>query len=132
MISVEFVIGLVLVGVHCQPLVYLPLAITEHITDTIYQQFITLDCPQGLLDSAVLQVTSSEQSLLEQEHVILNLNSLSITRSKMGRLHVVLDPVCVLVGWLEEMLYEAMVSAACLREKYLLKGACFSERQLRK
>ncbi len=31
-ISVELVIGLVLVGVHSQPLVHLPLTVTEYIT----------------------------------------------------------------------------------------------------
>ncbi len=98
----------------------------KHYADTIYQQFITLDCPQGLLDSAVLQVSSFEQSLLEQERIILNLNSPSTTSgSEMGRLHAVLDPVRLLACWLEEIIYEAMVSLACLREKYLRRELAF-------
>ncbi len=43
----------------------------------------------------------------------------------MGRLRAVLDPVRLLAGWLEEMLYEAMVSPACLREKYLRRELAF-------
>ena len=93
----------------------------RHYADTIYQQFVTLDCP---LDSAVLQLSSFEQSLLEQEHVILNSPS-TTGGSEMGRLRAILDPVRVLAGWLEEIIYEAMVSPACLREKYLRRELAF-------
>ncbi|PBK66604.1 hypothetical protein ARMSODRAFT_1021405 [Armillaria solidipes] len=96
----------------------------KHYADTIYQQFVTLDFPQGLLDSAILDMSSFEQSLLKQERVILH--SPSITGgSEMGRLRAVLDPVRLLAGWLEEMIYEAMVSPARLREKYLRKDLAF-------
>ncbi|PBK98131.1 hypothetical protein ARMGADRAFT_1161659 [Armillaria gallica] len=107
-------------------LIILTMGSPKHYADTIYQQFVTLDCPQGLLDSAVLQVTSFEQSLLEQERVILNSNSPSTTGgSAMGRLRAVLDPVRLLAGWLEEMLYENKVSPACLRGKYLRRELAF-------
>ncbi|PBK98173.1 hypothetical protein ARMGADRAFT_1075040 [Armillaria gallica] len=93
----------------------------KHYADTVYQRFVTLDCS---LNSALLHVSSFEQSLLEQERVILNLPR-TACGSVMGRLRAVLDPVRLLAGWLEEIIYEAMVSPACLREKYLCKELAF-------
>ncbi|SJL00966.1 uncharacterized protein ARMOST_04280 [Armillaria ostoyae] len=94
----------------------------KHYADTAYQRFVALGCPRAL-DSAVLQLSSFEQSLLEQERIILN--SPSTTGREMGRLRTVLNPVHLLASWLEEMLYEAMVSPACLREKYLRRELAF-------
>ncbi|KAK0187426.1 hypothetical protein F5146DRAFT_1210197 [Armillaria mellea] len=84
-----------------------------------YQRSVTVDRPQGfrsLLDDAVLEVSSLEQSLREQERVILNLAG---TGTEMEKLRAVLDPVRMLTGWLEEMLFEAMISPGRLKGKYL-------------
>ncbi|KAK0438229.1 hypothetical protein EV421DRAFT_973127 [Armillaria borealis] len=100
----------------------------QHHADILYQEYqrsVTLDRPQGsrsLLDDAVLEVSSLEQSLREQEHVILNSGG---TGSEMEKLRAVLDPVCLLKGWLEEMLCEAMISPACLKRKYLRRELGF-------
>ncbi|KAK0438219.1 hypothetical protein EV421DRAFT_1906761 [Armillaria borealis] len=92
-----------------------------------YQRSVTVDRPQdfrGLLDDAVLELSSLEQSLLEQERVIL---TWGCTVGEMESLRAVLDPVRVLAGWLEEMLCEAMISPANLREKYLRRELAFLE-----
>ncbi|KAK0187430.1 hypothetical protein F5146DRAFT_1142455 [Armillaria mellea] len=92
-----------------------------------YQRSVTVDHPQGfrgVLDDAVLELSSLEQSLLEQERVILTWGG---TVGEMDRLRTVLDPVRVLAGWLEEMLCEAMISPANLREKYLRRELAFLE-----
>ncbi|KAK0234400.1 hypothetical protein EDD85DRAFT_843698 [Armillaria nabsnona] len=101
--------------------VILTMGSPKHYADTVYQRFVTLDCP---LDSALLHVSSFEQSLLEQERVILNSPS-TTGGSEMGKLRAVLDPVRLLAGWLEEIIYEAMVSPACLREKHLRRELAF-------
>ncbi len=93
----------------------------KHYADTIYQRFVALDRP---LDSALLHVSSFEQSLLEQERVILNSPS-TTGGSEMGRLRAVLESIRLLAGWLEEIIYEAVVSPACLREKYLRRELAF-------
>ncbi len=100
----------------------LTLGSPQRYADILYQEYqrsVTLDRPQGfrsLLDDAVLEVSSLEQCLREQERVVLNSRG---TESEMERVRVVLEPVRVLAGWLEEMLCEAMISPANLREKYL-------------
>ncbi|PBK98058.1 hypothetical protein ARMGADRAFT_1026185 [Armillaria gallica] len=100
----------------------LTLGSPQRYTDILYQEYqrsVTLDRPQGfrsLLDDAVLEVSSLEQCLREQERVVLNSRG---TESEMERVRVVLDPVRVLAGWLEEILCEAMISPANLREKYI-------------
>ncbi|KAK0458674.1 uncharacterized protein EV420DRAFT_1681205 [Desarmillaria tabescens] len=106
----------------------LTLGSSERYADTLYQEYqrsITLDRPEGylsLLVNAVLQVSFLEQSLLEQEHIILNSAG---TGNEMGRLRVVLDPVRMLAGWLEEILFTAMISPANLRGKYLRRELAF-------
>ncbi len=90
-----------------------------------YQRSVTVDRPQGfrsLLDDAVLEVSSLEQSLREQERVILTSGG---TGSEMEKLRAVMDPVRLLKGWLEEMLCEAMISPACLKRKYLCRELGF-------
>ncbi|KAK0466897.1 uncharacterized protein EV420DRAFT_1474315 [Desarmillaria tabescens] len=83
-----------------------------------YQQTVTVNCPKGyrsLLDNAVLEISAIERSMLQHEYIILNTTGV---RKEMRRLRMVLDPVHTLVGWLEEMLLEAMISPAGLKEKY--------------
>ncbi|KAK0458676.1 uncharacterized protein EV420DRAFT_1764293 [Desarmillaria tabescens] len=90
-----------------------------------YQRSVTVHRPQGfrsLLDEAVLEMSSLEQSLLEQKRVILNSAS---SGNEMEKLHAVLDPVRMLVGWLEEIHFEAMISPVNLRAKYLRRELAF-------
>ncbi len=90
-----------------------------------YQRSVTVDRPQGyrsLLDDVVLEVSSLEQSLLEQERVILTSEG---TVCEVEELCAVMDPVRLLKGWLEEMLCEAMISPACLKIKYLCRELGF-------
>ncbi len=89
--------------------------------NTVYQQYqqtVTVDCPKGYcsdLDNAVLEISAIEQSILQHEYVILNMTGVG---KEMRWLHLVLDPVHTLVGWLEEMLLEVMINPASLKEKY--------------
>ncbi|SJL07091.1 uncharacterized protein ARMOST_10434 [Armillaria ostoyae] len=89
--------------------------------NAIYQQYqrtVTVDHPKGYrsdLDNAVLEISAIEQSILQHEYVILNMTGVG---KEMRRLRMVLDPVHTLVGWLEEMLLEVMISPASLKKKY--------------
>ncbi|KAK0184980.1 hypothetical protein F5146DRAFT_1144634 [Armillaria mellea] len=56
-----------------------------------------------------------EQSILQHEYIILNTTGVG---KEMRRLRTVLDPVHALLGWLEEMLLEVMISPPGLKEKY--------------
>ncbi len=83
-----------------------------------YQQTVTTDCPKGYrsyLDNAVLEMSAIEQSILQHEDIILNTKGVG---KEMRWLHKLLEPVRTLVCWLEEMLMEAVISPACLKEKY--------------
>ncbi|SJL10157.1 uncharacterized protein ARMOST_13541 [Armillaria ostoyae] len=85
---------------------------------TQYQRTVTVDCPKGYrsyIDNAVLEMSAIEQSISQHEDIILNTAGVG---KEMRWLHKVLEPVHTLVGWLEEMLMEAMISPACLKEKY--------------
>ncbi|KAK0464084.1 hypothetical protein IW261DRAFT_1574056 [Armillaria novae-zelandiae] len=85
----------------------------------LYQKSITANRPKGyrsVLDSAVLEISSIEDSILQHEHIILNTAGVG---KEMRRLRVILDPVHTLVSWLEEILMEAMISPASLKGKYL-------------
>ncbi len=83
-----------------------------------YARTMTEDHPKGcrsLIDNAVLEISSLEQSLQEYENVILNYAGVG---KEMKRYRSVWEPIQRLVCWLEEMLCEAMISPEGLREKY--------------
>ncbi len=80
-----------------------------------YQRTLTADCPKGYhsyLDNAVLEMSAIKQSILQYEDIILNTTGV---RKEMRWFHKLLEPVRTLVGWLEEMLMEAMISPDCLK-----------------
>ncbi|PBK94133.1 hypothetical protein ARMGADRAFT_1029952 [Armillaria gallica] len=87
----------------------------------IYKEYawtMTEDHPKGcrsLIDNAVLEISSLEQSLQEYENVILNYAGIG---KEMKQYRLVWEPIQRLVCWLEEMLCEAMISPEGLREKY--------------
>ncbi|KAK0476378.1 hypothetical protein IW261DRAFT_1421688 [Armillaria novae-zelandiae] len=59
----------------------------------LYQKSITANRPKGyrsVLDSAVLEISSIEDSILQHEHIILNTAGVG---KEMRRLRVILDPV---------------------------------------
>ncbi|KAK0189563.1 hypothetical protein F5146DRAFT_1001820 [Armillaria mellea] len=101
------------------------IVLTQHspkgYADAVYQQYqrtITADRPKGYcsdLDNAVQEISAIEQSILQHEYVILNTTGVG---KEMRRLRTVLDPVHTLLGWLEEMLLEVMISPPGLKEKY--------------
>lgn len=83
-----------------------------------YLQTITPNQPKGqrsLIEDAILPISAFEQDILGYEHVILN--STGVGR-EMCYLQKALRPIRELVGWLEEMLCEAMISPKGLRDKY--------------
>ncbi|KAK0216559.1 hypothetical protein EDD85DRAFT_436339 [Armillaria nabsnona] len=86
---------------------------------------VTEDCPKGyrsFLDNAVLTFSSLEQSLQEYENIILNCVGVG---KEMRRYHLVWEPIQRMVGWLEEMLCEAMISPKGLKEKYERRELAF-------
>ncbi|SJL13213.1 uncharacterized protein ARMOST_16652 [Armillaria ostoyae] len=85
----------------------------------LYQESITAERPKGyrsVLDNAVLEISTIEQSILQHKDIILNTVGVG---KEMRRLRVVLEPVHTLITWLEEILLEAMISPAGLKDKYL-------------
>ncbi|KAK0476287.1 hypothetical protein EDD18DRAFT_1366584 [Armillaria luteobubalina] len=83
-----------------------------------YLQTITLNQPKGqrsLIEDAILPISALEQDILGYEHVILNSAGVGW---QMCYLQKALRPIRELVGWLEEMLCEAMISPKGLRDKY--------------
>ncbi len=93
----------------------------------LYQESITVEHPKGyrsILDNTVLDISTIEQSILQHEDIILKTVGVG---KEMKWVRVVLEPVHILITWLEEILLEAMISPTSLKDKYLNRELAFQK-----
>ncbi len=89
--------------------------------ESIYHKYLSTinsRCPRGfrsLIDNAITQLSTLENSAWEYEHVVLNLAGV---RKEMAYVQTILTPIGQLIYWLEDILCEAMIDLDSLQVKY--------------